>query len=855
MASATGSPHAGHVVLDLLGRLANRLSQASGLCQIHDAVLDALRDGLGITRASIHLSDGGETVRLVAWRGLSDRYRTAASGSFPHMSDLRVASSIAIPDPTAATATAAIAVALDAEGIKAIDIMPLTVRGDTIGACVCYHATPVTFDAAESAFALTAAHLLAFAIERTRGYDALRRSDERLRFALDAAEIGTWEWDLRTNEIRWSDNLAKLHGAAAESFDGTFASYEREIHPDDRPAVLESIRRAIADAAPHELEYRLLAPDGTVRWVEGKGRVEFDDQGRPARMTGVCVSITRRKQVELERARLSERAEFLSAASETLSGSLDYETTLRNITTLAVPRIADWCTVHMRRPDGTVQTLAVSHVDDPGITEAVTKIGDRFPVTLTDSFGPGLVLRNGDPILVASVPRTRIESLSQHADFKSSLITADIRSAMVVPIRTSRQIVGTLSFMVTGYSGRQFGPGDLSLAEAVAHRAAMAVENAQLYAEAQEANRIKDDFLATLSHELRTPLNAILGWSRMLERGHLDGHRATQAIASIRRNAEVQSRLIGDILDVARIMSGKLRLEPERVDVSAVVTAAAGALQGEADEHSVNICLDVDGPLLTQADPARLHQVVWNLVSNAVKFAGAKGRVVVTVRRDDAFIVVRVEDDGAGIEPDFLPHLFERFRQADGSVTRRHTGLGLGLAITRHLVELHGGTVTASSAGEGRGACFTVRIPLTPVESGPPIRTRPPAPLGVLRGQRVLVVDDHEDSRTLAATVLTRAGAEVDLAGSAREAMDYLGRHGYALFVADLAMPDEDGITLLARIRALGETAAGMPALAISAHVREEDRRRALAGGFEAYLAKPIDQDVLLETAAHLLSR
>jgi signal transduction histidine kinase len=509
----------------------------------------------------------------------------------------------------------------------------------------------------------------------------------------------------------------------------------------------------------------------------------------------------------------------------------------------------------MRRADGTVQTLAVSHVDDSGIAEAVTKIGDRFPVTTTDSFGPGLVLRTGDPILVPTVPRARIESLSQHADFKSSLITAEIRSAMVVPIRTSRQIVGTLSFLVTGYSGRQFGPADLSLAEAVAHRAAMAVENAQLYAEAQEANRTKDDFLATLSHELRTPLNAILGWSRMLERGHLDGHRATQAIASIRRNAEVQSRLIGDILDVARIMSGKLRLEPERVDVSAVVTAAAGALQGEADDHGVSICLDIEGPLVTEADPARLHQVIWNLVSNAVKFASAKGRVVVTVRRDDTNIVVQVDDDGAGIEPDFLPHLFERFRQADGSVTRRHTGLGLGLAITRHLVQLHGGTVTASSAGEGRGTSFVVHIPFKPVEAGPPIWTRPPAPLGVLKGQRVLVVDDHADSRALAATVLTRAGAEVDIAGSAAEAMDFLGRHRYALFVADLAMPDEDGITLLSRIRALGETGAGMPALAISAHVREEDRRRALAGGFEAYLAKPIDQDVLLETAAHLLSR
>jgi len=855
MASATGSPHAGHVVLDLLGRLADRLSQASGLCPIYDAVLDALRDGLGISHAAIHLADGGDVGRLVASRGLSDAYRAATEAAFPRMSQLGNGPALAIPDVHVNALVGPTVPALDAEGIKAIDIVPLSARGKTIGACICYHTEPRTFDAAESAFALTAAHLLAFAIERTRGYDALRRSDERLRFALDAAEIGTWEWDLRTNAIRWSDNLARLHGAAAGSFDGTFASYEREIHPDDRPAVLESIRRAIADAVPHDMEYRLLAPDGTIRWVEGKGRVEYDDQGRPARMAGICVATTRRKQVELERAKLAERAEFLSAASETLSGSLDYETTLRNITTLAVPRIADWCTVHMRRGDGTVQTLAVSHVADPGITEAVTRIGDRFPVTIADSFGPGLVLRTGDPILVATVPKTRIESLPQHADFKSSLVTADIRSAIVVPIRTSRQVVGTLSFLVTGYSGRQFGPDDLSLAEAVAHRAAMAVENAQLYAEAQEANRTKDDFLATLSHELRTPLNAILGWSRMLERGHLDGHRATQAIASIRRNAEVQSRLIGDILDVARIMSGKLRLEPERVDVSAVVTAAAGALQGEADEHGVSICLDVEGPLVTEADPARLHQVVWNLVSNAVKFAGSNGRVVVTVRRDETNIVVRVEDDGAGIEPDFLPHLFERFRQADGSVTRRHTGLGLGLAITRHLVQLHGGNVTAASAGEGRGACFTVRIPLTAVEPGPPIRTRPPAPLGVLKGQRVLVVDDHEDSRALAATVLTRAGAEVDLAGSAAEAMDLLARYGYALFVADLAMPDEDGITLLSRIRALGEPAAAIPALAISAHVREEDRRRALAGGFEAYLAKPIDQDVLLETAAHLLSR
>jgi signal transduction histidine kinase/ActR/RegA family two-component response regulator len=439
------------------------------------------------------------------------------------------------------------------------------------------------------------------------------------------------------------------------------------------------------------------------------------------------------------------------------------------------------------------------------------------------------------------------------------LQTLGIRSAMVVPIRTSGDVVGAITFMAAGDAARRFAPGDLALAEEVALRAGVAVENARLYTAAQRANRLKDEFLATLSHELRTPLNAVLGWARMLEEGHVSPERLPHAVGIIRRNAEAQARLISDILDVARITSNKLHLDLQPVDVSDTIRLAVDAIESQARSQGVRVIVTAEPGLTARADPARLQQMAWNLLSNAVKFTPAGGDVRADVRSFGNRIRVQVSDTGVGIERDFLPQLFERFRQGDASSTRAHGGLGLGLAITRHLVELHGGTVEAASAGPGRGATFTLYVPqvealqapsapLSRVAAGPPI-TR-------LAGHRVLAVDDVDDSRHLVCELFAAAGATVWPARSVAEALAALAATPFDLLVADIAMPGEDGFSLIERLSASSAADGGrlIPAIAVTAYARDEDRARVLAAGFAAHVPKPIDHVLLLETAAALLA-
>jgi protein-histidine pros-kinase len=365
-----------------------------------------------------------------------------------------------------------------------------------------------------------------------------------------------------------------------------------------------------------------------------------------------------------------------------------------------------------------------------------------------------------------------------------------------------------------------------------------------------EANRIKDEFLATLSHELRTPLNAILGWTGLLLNAEVPAGRETRALEAIQRNARAQVQLIEDLLDVSRILSGKLHLQVTTVDAVPIVEDAVDVIRPAARAKDIAIVTTTDEPQAhVTADPDRLRQIVWNLLSNAIKFTPAEGRVEVAVRRHGDYVQVEVRDTGVGIAPHFLPYVFDRFRQADSSSTRAHGGLGLGLAIVRHLVELHGGTVAAESAGEGRGA--TVRIEL------PASRHLPAPPRGPrhthenLHGVHVLVVDDRADERELLAAILERHGARVSTADSARAALQILGDARPDVLISDIAMPDEDGYVLLRRVRGLAPAqGGGVPAVAVTAHARAEDRDRALAAGFQSYVAKPIDRARLLQAIA-----
>ncbi|HEX5888829.1 MAG TPA: ATP-binding protein [Pyrinomonadaceae bacterium] len=379
-------------------------------------------------------------------------------------------------------------------------------------------------------------------------------------------------------------------------------------------------------------------------------------------------------------------------------------------------------------------------------------------------------------------------------------------------------------------------------------------------AEAEAANRIKDEFLATLSHELRTPLTSLLGWSSVLRESRRDEKVLAQGLDAIDRNARVQAQLIDDLLDVSRIVSGKLNLDVRPLDVCSVTRAAISVVQPAADAKGITLDYWAQPGLgAISADSARLQQIIWNLLSNAVKFTPQGGRINVRVQRDGPNIKVTVNDTGQGIDPEFLPRVFDRFRQADSSTTRSFGGLGLGLAIVRHLVELHGGTVSADSDGAGKGATFSASFPLLTDRSQPIAvmsSSETHTEFHSLDGLRVLLVDDEQETREIISTVVERTGAEVKACTSAREALSALVEWRPHVILSDIAMPDEDGYSFIGRVRSLANDEGGnTPAAALTAYARDEDRKLALAAGYQMHIAKPIAAGTLVTMIAKLAGR
>jgi signal transduction histidine kinase/CheY-like chemotaxis protein len=383
----------------------------------------------------------------------------------------------------------------------------------------------------------------------------------------------------------------------------------------------------------------------------------------------------------------------------------------------------------------------------------------------------------------------------------------------------------------------------------------------------EEASVAKDEFLATASHELRTPLTAILGWARMLRSGSLDPSGYLRGVETIERNAKAQVQLIEDILDGSRIITGKLRLEIRALDLTALVQAALDAIRPAAAAKMIDLRVNLDPEASqTVGDPERLQQIVWNLANNAVKFTPKGGSVEVRLERAGTHIELVVSDSGEGIEPDFLPHVFERFRQAEGTTTRRHGGLGLGLALVRHLAEAHGGAVMAESGGKGKGAKFTVRLPVRAVLDDT-VRATPRPDAAVpdrdavevvlsLKGVTVLIVDDEADARDLVATVLRMHGAEVATAANAAQGLEMLSKSVPQVLISDVGMPGTDGYELIRKVRTLPVTAAAeVPAIALTAYSREQDRRQAFEAGFQTHVAKPVEPAELVRVVTRVLRR
>ena len=447
---------------------------------------------------------------------------------------------------------------------------------------------------------------------------------------------------------------------------------------------------------------------------------------------------------------------------------------------------------------------------------------------------------------------------------EDDLVMSIVRSTnfLAVPLtRRDGRNMGELQ--VSGKPHGAFTEEDEDILVQLAQMTSIAVENT-LYGELREANRLKDEFLATVSHELRTPLSAMLSWVWMLRRGGLDAEGAARAIEAIERNVKAQTRIVEDLLDVSRIVTGKLRLDTRLVDLGPIIEMTTDSITPAAEAKGITVRSSIDGatpPVL--GDAIRLQQLVWNLLTNAIKFTSAGGRVDVVLATSGAEVEVRVSDTGIGISQDFLAYVFEPFRQADGSSGRKSGGLGLGLAIVRHVAELHGGRVEARSAGEDQGSTFVLTLPvatgreaieeLTP--SPPSAETAAPRTAVSLAGSSVLVVEDEADTREALALILAQAGATVTSTSTAAQALDAVAAARPDILLCDIGLPTEDGYVLIRKLRALtAEQGGATPAVALSAFAQATDRARALAAGFDTHVAKPIDPDRLLRTLARALS-
>jgi len=698
--------------------------------------------------------------------------------------------------------------------------------------------------------------------------------------------------------VRWSedaivgkdlDGIITAWNPAAERLFG-FTEREaigrsiRMIVPADRQSeedeVLSRLRRG--ETIEH-LETVRVRKDGTPIDVALTISPIRDADGRVIGASKIARDIGERLRGEADRARLfaaeqaartqaelaARRATLLSESSAAMSSSLDAATTLRTVSRLVVPRFADWCIIDLVARDNTLERVAVSAAGPD--TEALLSELQRYAPDRNSPQPSAVAIRSRTTVSIPDVTEDTLVSTARDAKHLAIMRRLRPRSALAVPMATRQRVIGAITLVRTT-AGHVYDTADIAMAEELARRAALAVDNAALYSEADQAreqaetaNRAKDEFLAVLSHELRTPMNAVYGWARMLQMGQIDSATTPRALDAIVRNAHVQLQLIDDLLDVSRIISGKMRLDIRSVDIHRVLDAALDAVRPAAEAKGLRLQTLIDpnaGPL--NGDPDRLQQVVWNLLMNAVKFTPRDGRIQLALQRVNSHLEIVVSDTGAGIRPDLLPVIFDRFKQGESGSTRTQGGLGIGLALVRHLVELHGGSVTAESEGEGKGATFRVELPLvaalvpTKEERAHPTARQPmPAYHGPsLRGLRVLVVDDDPDALDLIATILRRAEAETRLCSSAPQALAALRSWKPHVLVSDIEMPGEDGYSLIRKVRELGGPEGGqIPAVALTAYGRPEDRVRSLSAGFSMHVAKPVDPVELGVIVANLAGR
>jgi PAS domain S-box-containing protein len=678
------------------------------------------------------------------------------------------------------------------------------------------------------------------------------------RAILDTSDDAIVSKDLDGIVTSWNRAAEAMFGYTAEEMIGASI---RTIIPADRQQeedeVLARIRRG---DRVHHFETIRRRKDGTLVPISLTVSPVVDSTGRIIGASKIARDISERVRLEAIARAQSAIAEKIGEIGATLSSTLDRDAIAQKVTDAATELTdaefgAFFYNVNDPESGEAFMLYTLSGVPKEAFANFPTPSG-------TALFGP--TFRGEGIVRIDDV--TRDPRYGRNPPYYGKPEGhPPVTSYLAVPVKSSAgDVLGALFF---GHSrAGVFTERHEQLVAGIASWASVALQNAHLYIEARDANRMKDEFLAVLSHELRTPLNAIVGYSRLLRGGILTGEKANRGLETLERNASSLTRIVEDVLEVSRIITGKIRLDVQTVELPLIVHNAIATVQPAADAKGVRLQTIVDTRVSPVAgDPDRLQQVVWNLLSNAVKFTPRGGRVQVRLERVNSHVDIVVSDTGIGIKREFLPHVFERFHQAEAGTTRKTGGLGLGLAIVRHLVELHGGTVEATSPGEGQGSTFRIGLPVMIVhaEEHRPRRQHPQAEtieplteLADLHGIRVVAVDDEPDALSLLRIVLEAAGAEVETVSRPGAAIERIGAVRPHALVIDIGMPDVDGFELIERIRASEDVAVrSVPAAALTAFARSEDRTKALRSGFELHLSKPVDPAELVASIVTLVRR
>jgi PAS domain S-box-containing protein len=794
--------------------------------------------------------------------------------------------------------------------------------------------------------------------DRKRVEKELRTSAQRLSLALSAAKMGDWSWDAITDMVTFSPRAAQMFGIPS----GTYMSWTKMrnlLHPEDGDRAQLAVEQAIRENSDYDIEYRVIHSDGEQRWVAVKGRAQYNACGQVLGMLGVVQDITSRKQVEAEREELLLREKAARVEAETAKENISK--VLESITDGFVAFDRHWRFTYVNHegshtlgkspqellgknlwsefPElaessfGRLYLQAVAqgvpleiedyyppfnawfsvraYPSDAGLSLYFRNISDRKQAeaeiaklnrnlqnrinelqTLFDVIPIGILISddpefkqiranpafakilgtavNGNasstPPAGNSVPKYKIFSNGKElTPEETPLRYAGIHNVNLQGVEVEILRPDGVLFNLYGYASplldEQGKPrGAVGAFLDISERKKIEAEREQLLAseklareQAEAANRVKDEFLAVLSHELRTPLNPILGWTRLLQTGKLDQQKTALALATIERNTKLQTQLIEDLLDISRILQGKLTLHVYPVDLAMTMEAAKETIRLAAEAKLIEIRTNLKSAIYVMGDANRLQQVVWNLLSNAVKFTPTGGLIDVKLESIGSYAQITVKDTGKGISPEFLPYVFEYFRQADSSITRKFGGLGLGLAIARQIVELHGGTIKVESPGEGLGATFTVQLPYltakTPINQN---HSRSDHNLN-LQNQQILIVDDEADTRELIAFLLQEYGAKIITATSAKEALTLLEELTPDLIISDIGMPEMDGYSLMRQVRSLNPTKK-IPAIALTAYASEADQKQAINSGFQLHIAKPLEIEQLTQAIVSLLS-